>query len=106
MVDSVKKKSTYTEVTVRFIPHKVAGISPTGEWKITLYEKEGKFIPSGINFADHMEVGFVKDNDITISTDKDGNVTVEKEEIIYGQTVDENGRPILRLENGTIIYLD
>lgn len=106
MVDSVKKKSTYTEVTVKFIPHEAAGISPTGEWKITLYEKEGKFIPSGIKFADHMDVGFVKDNDITINTDKDGNVTVEKEEIIYGQTVDENGRPILRLENGTIIYLD
>lgn len=41
-----------------------------------------------------------------ISTDRDGKVTVEKAEIIYGQTVDENGRPILCLERGTIIYLD
>lgn len=106
MVSSVREKETYTEVTIRFMPHVVPGIQPMGEWKLTFYPKYDKFLPCGVDIAGSSEVGFVREKDITITTDESGNVTVEREEIIYGQTVDENGKRIYRLEDGTVIYLD
>lgn len=105
MVDSVKVKEDYTEVQVRFIPHDAPGIQPVGTWALTLYKEYQKFLPCGVDFASHPEVGFVKDKEITIKRE-DGQVTVEREEIIYGQTVDEDGKAIYRLDDGTVIYLE
>lgn len=106
MVSSVLEKETYTEVTIHFMPHEVPGIQPMGEWKLTFYPKYGKFLPCGIDIAGSSEVGFVRDEEIKITTDESGKVTIEREKIIYGQTVDENGKKIYRLDDGTVIYLE
>ena len=77
-----------------------------GEWKLTFYPKYNKFLPCGIDIAGSSEVGFVRDEEVKITTDESGKVTIEREEIIYGQTVDEEGKRIYRFEDGTVIYLD
>lgn len=106
MVSSVIEKETYTEVTIRFIPHNIPGFKPMGEWKLTFYPEYNKFLPGGIDIAAYSEVGFVREEEIKVEMDENGKVTIEKEEIIYGQTVDEEGNRIFRLEDGTVIYLD
>ncbi len=106
MVRGVIEKDTYTEVTIAFVPHNKLRITPMGEWKLTFFPKYDKFLPCGIDIYGNSEVGFVRNEEIKITTDESGNVTVEREEIIYGQTVDENGKRIYRLDDGTVIYLD
>lgn len=106
MVRDLREKDTYTEVTIAFVPHNMSRITPMGEWKLTFYPKYGKFLPCGIDIAGSSEVGFVRDEEVKITTDESGKVTIEREEIIYGQTVDENGKRIYRFEDGTVIYLD
>ena len=106
MMDSLKYGEDYVQVNVQFLPHDAEEIKPVGSWALTLYAEEQKFLPCEVNFLSHPEVGFVRDKKITITTNEDGTVKVDREEIIYGQTVDENGRSIYRLEDGTIIYLE
>ena len=106
MVSGVVEKNTYTEVSIAFVPHNKPRITPIGEWKITFFPKYNKFLPCGIDISGNSEVGFVRNEEIKISTDESGKVTIEREEIIYGQTVDEEGRRIYRFDDGTVIYLD
>lgn len=106
MVSGVNEKNSYTEVTIAFVPHNKPRITPIGEWKITFFPKYNKFLPCGIDIEGDSEVGFVRNEEIKISTDESGKVTIEREEIIYGQTVDEEGKRIYRFEDGTVIYLD
>lgn len=106
MVRGLREKETYTEVTIAFVPHNEFRITPIGEWKLTFYPKYDKFLPCGIDIAGNSEVGFVRDEEVKITTDESGKVSIEREEIIYGQTVDEEGKRIYRFEDGTIIYLD
>lgn len=77
-----------------------------GEWYVTMY-RTFEFLPCGADLSSYISiVGFVQDNQITIKTDEEGNVSVEKEEIIYGYTTDESGRPIIRAADGSVLYLD
>lgn len=104
-IDSVEEGRRYTEVEVKFIPCGTGFYKPIGSWQLTLYPEYEKFLPCGVNYKAYMDVGFVRENNVTV-TEEDGKVKVEKEEIIYGQTVDEEGRRIYRLDDGTIIYLE
>lgn len=106
MVRSAEENRDCTRIIVAVVDMGDSMLMPTLSGNeviaLTLYPAEKKFLPCDIDVLNHMEIGFVRASDVQIGAD--GKV-VEKE-IIYGQTVDDEGNPIFRLEDGTVIYLD
>lgn len=106
MVRTVDEKGEYTKVVVAVVDMGSSMLMPTicnnEELALTLYPAEKKFLPCGVDALNHMEIGFVRASDVQIGADG----KVFEKEIIYGQTVDEEGKPIFRLEDGTVIYLN
>ena len=78
-----------------------------GEWYITMYP-DSKYSPCGPKLSEYAdECGFVRAKEITVGKDEEtGNIVVEEKELVYGVTTDEDGRPNIRGEDGSIIYLD
>lgn len=106
-VKSAEETDNGISLTIGFVPKEEKGaFRCLGEWGLVFYENERKFLPCAPDIVNHAEIGLVRNENVKIIEDGSGTVEIQRETIIYGQTVDEEGRNIYRFSDGTVVYLD
>lgn len=107
VIDEISNGSTLASLQVALVSLQEGSyLEVFGEWYVTMY-RTYEFFPCGADLNSYIEVcGFVQDRKIVVEEDEEGNIVVKKEDLEYGYTTDENGRPIIRAADGSILYLD